>query len=271
MKSKWIIDMAQDVVARQSFEHTSFIEAKDCVCHKNICRNKYIVYDRLSFWVYEHNLSSTEFYQFGKELKSLYIPPTNEYDKCRLEYGVLFRYYHFFNPTFANYNITKNERPDFILRNGKYSIGIEVTQLTTPYEQVMGKISSLSENGISADELKMQAENKHGRKAEKYRYYEIGDSASVGTETLRPDTIREMFVAQIIEKYEKYKNEIQNFDKFIILCDANQGITLTSEEEADEIHNMLNLKLFNKSFRVAILWCNNQLFCSEYQFGPSTH
>lgn len=153
MNSTWITDFARDAASSQSFEYSTFADARTRLSYNNRCYKKYIVYDRLSLSIYKHNLSPSEYQQFCRELSHLYTPPTNDYDKYRKEYAVLF-HYCLCKPKLAKYAITKSERPDFLLRKGNLSIGIEVTQLTTSYEKVMEKISSLSENGITADELR---------------------------------------------------------------------------------------------------------------------
>ena len=264
---KRIGKIAEDYINSQSFGYSSFSEAKYTLSFGLFVR-KFIVFDRLSLCIYEHNLSHDEYELFCKERNRLYIPRNNDYDKCRIEYGILFHYL-ICKPTLADYIVTKTERPDFELKKGEHSIGIEITQLTTPYEKVMDRIVSMSGKGISVDELKTKAEARHGKKANDYNYHNINGTSVVGTKTLRPDNIREMFVQQILNKYGLYETKIEEYNDFVILCNAQQGITITEAWEADEIHDMLLQYSFDKSFCLAILWHASQLMCSEYQFCGS--
>lgn len=258
--------MAQDFINSHSFDYSSFSEAKNILSYTIGSCEKIIIYDRLSLCIYSRNLLHEEYRQFSQEVSSFYNPPNNDYEKCRTEYAKLF-FYHWCKPKLSDYTITKTERPDFLLQKGSHSIGIEVTQLTTPYEKVMGRISLLSEKGLTAEELKLKAIAKHGQKANNYHYYYFGDKAEVGTHTLRPDKIRELHVQQIIDKYKDNENKIKNYSDFIILCDAQDGITYTSKRDIADLQGMLTQYLFNTPFSLAIMWHDNGLKCSEFRFG----
>ena len=262
----WITTMAKDYINSHSFDFASFSEAKYKLSYTIESSEKVIIYDRLSLCIYSRNLLHEEYRQFSQDVRSFYKPPNNDYEKRRIEYAKLF-YYYWCKPKFSDYIITKTERPDFLLQKGSHTIGIEVTQLTTPYEKVMGKISLLSEKGLMADELKLKAIAKHGQKANNYQYNNFADKAAVGTNTLHPDKIRELHVQQIIDKYKDNESNIKNYSDFIILCDAQDGITYTSENDIADLQGMLSQYLFSTPFSLAILWLDNGLKCSEFRFG----
>ncbi len=266
-KNIWITKFAQDYTDSQSFEFPSFTEAKYKLFHRiGLCK-KYITFDRLSLCIYKHNLSNNEYQQFCKEVTCKYNPENKEHKKRRVEYGRLFHYL-WCESKLDKYSIHKQERPDFVLNIEDHSVGVEITELTTPYEKVMEKISSIPTSDTSVDELKLKAKKRHGQKVNDYSYYEINDSVSVGTKTLDLTEIKKLFISHIIEKYNKYEKDIDSFDNFIILCDAQHGITITSK---DDINNLLEGLLdysYNKKFCVAILWIdfNNRLNCTQHEF-----
>lgn len=265
---EWIEEMAKEIALSQSFEYGTFEEAKKRIDHED----KYYIYDRLSLCFYEYNLKQDELRLLFQYIKQKYNYRSNEYEKMRMEYAILFQY-SCFHPHFRDCIIAKSIRPDFLIKANHSTIAVEVTQLTTQYEKVMEDIANLSfGKSMTAEELWALAKSKHKNKADQYRYYEFSNTVAVGSELATNIAgPRKDFVSQITGKYNKYESLIDGYGEFIVLCNAQAGLEITQQWEADEVLFQVSGYPFKKTFHVAILWLNESavLQCSERLMEPN--
>jgi len=77
-------------------------------------------------------------------------------------------------------------------------------------------------------------------------------------------------VCEIIGKYEKYKSVVGEFERFVILADAQQShsIELVSEEDVQDVIKAVEERIpDNNSVSIAVIWsdANNQVNVTESQ------
>ena len=155
--------------------------------------------------------------------------------------------------------VEKRIRPDYIIVSPEEEkIGVEITRLTTEDAQVTFTIAD--ENRGPRDDpdcVKERAILRHGRKAKRCGYTKAGNSLLVTAPVANLRKEREDFAKAIERKYQKYETQMENYDKFVILCDARMGIEITKGSEVDAVINHLDRKKFSKHFQVAILYCES--------------
>lgn len=254
--------LADQMIASQSFGFKSFQEAVATVEHQFRDKMLRITYDRLSMCIYSHNLTAKQFFTLKKNMNHWLLKHYSEDQKLRIEYGILFHYALLF-PEFQNAQISKNLHPDFILSFGEQTIGVEVTRLEKDSDNIQTRI--LSENykpGMTANEVFAKAFSKHGRKVREYEIFEINNEHVAIRHIESMLIIDDIFVKQIEVKIKKYNALAASFDKFILLCNAQTGITITSEDDA---RNMLD-KVFemypDSRITIAVLFLNsNNVLC----------
>ena len=243
---------AEEMVKNQSFSFSSFEEAKA----KVEMYDKFIEYDRITLVIYEHNLSIEEFKIFIRKLHCLWKEKriNKEEKKRRKEYITLF-YYIQKNIHLMSAKIHKEERPDFVLTLDDGSRwGIEETELTTPSDKVLDAIMrDFSGTELCEEEIKMKAEKKHGAKANNYYIKKYGKTLVVGAGMFSIKPRKELFSQKILRKNEKYKDIIDTFDKFIILCDATNGIEVISQQDAEDIFDIISEKAPLKNVEISIV------------------
>lgn len=179
---------------------------------------------------------------------------------------------------YSRWSIEKKIRPDFIITGpNNEKIGIEVTRLTTETAQVIHEIMREHSGKVTdPTTLKQAAIARHGRKAENYKYLMISGKPAIMPLCSNLTLQKELYATAIIKKYEKYKGIIDQFSKFIILCDARECFEMTSERDCDYLVNILKSFGFSKSFRVAIIYkCNDDgvgvVCCEEVEINAINH
>lgn len=261
-----ISDLANDMVKSQSFEFNSFQEAKATVEH--VCRGKVlrITYDRLSLFIYSKNLSALQYWRLGRALRAWLTSHNNEDHKKRIEYGILFQYAAL-HPEYQSASITKSERPDFIVKLEGETIGIEVTRLEKESDSVMSKIlEDIYKPGMKPNEVMDLAFKKHGYKAREYKVTEVQKDVLAIQHIDDMLISTEAFVDIIGKKINKYNDKASKFDKFLVLCNAQHGITITSENDANNLLNDTFENYSKPNMNIAVLFLNqnNTLECVEY-------
>lgn len=257
---------AQRMIESQSFSYMSFSEAKYTIELEEEDKKLFITYDRLSLHIYAHNLTPLQYRMLDEPLRAWLDSHSNEDNKKRIEYGILLQYaelhsaYHFAK-------ITKCERPDFHIEMNGESIGIEVTRLEKESDNISSKILNDSyKKGMKANEVIRNAFKKHGYKALEYRVLELKDDAIAIQHIDNMLITNDRFVELIGKKIEKYRDTVRNFNRFIVLCNAQHGITITSDTDA---RNLIDdtIKTFAKpNMNIAVLFetQSNKLQCAEY-------
>lgn len=267
MGKELLKSLAQKILKSQSFSFSTFAEAKKALYLKCSSEKIKYVYDRLSLCVYRHNLSGKDFSILSSALSTGFHERDSEQQKRRLEYGTLFHYYQF-HKEFKNAEIAMNLHPDFVLTINNRNIGIEITELTTPKDKVLARIAT--ENfgkGLRAQVIHKNATAKHGIKANYYEYMQVGDTVAVGIGSFDVNRKKELFAEQIFGKYKKYAEVSKQYDDFIILCNAQHGICITSRYDAEDVFNQV-AESGARGCQVVILADNESgnPFCYERRF-----
>lgn len=145
---------------------------------------------------------------------------------------------------YRNSTIEKRVRPDFIL-TGERRIGIEITKLTTQYDEGMLTLANqIHENGLRQDEeVKKHIECYHRRIKDRVALLHIAGKPHVSSDFHPLDIKRKHFAEEIKTKHDKYKDDIAQFDEFIILGDAasGSGLEISEKEDVQEVIDCLLL------------------------------
>ena len=226
-----IENIANEILMKHSFSFASFEEAKEMISF----RGGQYCFDKLSLCVYSHDLIPDDYSKLGRVLTSGYAERFDrEAEKTRQEYATLFHLIAI-HGQYADMEISKKVRPDFEL-SGYEKIGVEVTELTTPQDRVLATISRQNfGRGKSAEEIREHAIKKHGAKANDYQYLDLEGTIAVGTELFDVLQKHKQYADEIIKKFNLYKEAFHLYDKFVILCDGQGAMCLTTEEDSKEI------------------------------------
>jgi len=260
-----ISKLATQMITTQNFSFESFSKAVAAVKHPYRKKTLEITYDRLSLFIYSHNLTARQYHELGKKLSSWETSHNSEDQKKRIEYGILFQY-ALLHPEYQQAHILKSIRPDFVVElNGK-TIGIEITRLEKESDNIMSKIISIhNKPGMKANEILAIAFNKHGEKTKEYEILELEEDVFAIHHIESMLISDDEFIDQIDRKIEKYKAMVPSYDKFILLCSAQKGITVTSESNAvNLINSVLEKNPGVMNIAVLYLSAQNILHCTEY-------
>lgn len=225
-----IANLAEQIVNAQSFDFQTFQDAKMTLD----IHGMHYTFDRLSLCKYSHNLSPDEHAYLGKQITQLFeATHTREEQKTRVEYGTLFHLIVLQN-LYSNYRITKETRPDFVLC-GSRKIGIEITEFTTERDSVMSRIAK--ENfgkGLSALDIKANAK-RHGAKANNYQYYDLNGTVAIASGMYDASANHMKYADTIIQKFTKYKQDFHLYDEFIVLCNAQHSMCMSSRRDSASV------------------------------------
>ena len=231
-KNADVVSLFDGICSLHSFNYPSLASAKKEIRIESI---RYC-FDALSLCTYSHNLTREHIKELGLLLDNYYSKFNREKQKERTERAVLFHYIEYGHPEYREYTIEKAVRPDFILCGASKRIGIEVVRLTTPKDQVLKSIATDSYGrGYSIEETKENAIKKHGGKAKVYKYFSINGSNVIATDIIDVNEQKKVFAELIVDKYRKYASMLHSFDKFIILCDAQQCISINAKEDVHDV------------------------------------
>jgi len=261
-----ISTLAEKMLESQSFEYQSINEAKATIEHAYRNKTLCITYDKLSLFIYSHNLTQRQYWILGQHLNKWFDTHNNEAQKMRIEYGILFQY-ALLHPEFQQANIIKELRPDFIVKlNGK-NIGIEVTRLEKESDNIASKIiSEHTKPGMKANEILAIAFRKHGSKVKEYEIIELEKDVFAIHHIESMLISANEFVGKIEKKILKYRGIARNFDEFIVLCNAQKGITITSESDAKNMIDEVLVRQPDVDMNIAVMYIasNGALTSTEY-------
>lgn len=145
--------------------------------------------------------------------------------------------------------------------------GVEVTRFTSQDDQVVHTIINENRGTTeSIETIKKNAIAKHGQKAEQYGFYKIGEKLAVSPGLIDITQQKEVYALLIVQKYEKYCNEIEKYDCFTILCDARWGLEVSNRYDIEDLMAAVSQHKFLHSFNVAILYYDgSELRCYQHQ------
>lgn len=146
-------------------------------------------------------------------------------------------FYAFMTKWLFDARIQKSERPDFIIttKDGK-RIGLEVTRFTTEGSSIISKVlQKYADSGLSLAEINQKARRWHGRKAESLRFGKFDDGVLWGYDQSDYLIDDAPFIDIVSGKIKKYGDIVSRFDKFIILCDAQDGITYLNKTDVENL------------------------------------
>ena len=222
--------LAQNMVLRQSFDFTSFPDAKDEIEWKGTT----IIFDRITLFIYQHEIDEGCSALTGSVEKLLNQSFSNAQRQLRDEYLALLHYLFAINSLDVA-TFIKQEHPDFVITETQ-TIGLEVTKFTTKQRALLMNIARANfGQGKTAEEIKNIARTHFKHDADLYDYYDLDGTACISGGLYDVDTNKGQFGKQIFEKYKKYKNDLGKFDKFVVLCDAYQAVEVICEEDAKQV------------------------------------
>jgi len=257
--------LAEQMIASQGFYYKSFYDAVATIEYQYRKKTLFVTYDKLSLSIYDHNLTAKQHFILGKNLSNWLLTHNSEDQKLRIEYSILFQYASLF-PEYQHAEITKSLHPDFVVRFDDITIGVEVTRLEKSSDNIMTKIiSEQNKPGMTANEILAKAFSKHGEKVREYEIFEIGDDVFAIQHVESLLITNDAFAQQIVNKLDKYEALARSFTKFILLCNAQKGITITSEFDARLLLNKVSEKRPDSKITIAILFLNssNVLCCAH--------
>ena len=249
-------DLFQRIISAHSFSYKTLADAKIEV---HIGDLEYC-FDALSLCFYYHNLTDRDFSNLCPKLSNYYeTHKSSDEQKQRREAAILFHYLRDVSCPYSTYEITRTLRPDYVL-SGEKTIGVEIVELTTEYDKVLQRISAQNfGKGLSIEEIQKNAFAVHGAKAKDYIYEEIGGAVAIGSRPFNITQKKRHFSEQINGKRRKYEESIDDYDTFIILCNAQYQIEVTSEYDVAEIIQYASeMHTSAKKVTVVILWAQNQ-------------
>lgn len=254
-KPESVQKLAEKIIEEQSFRYKTLAEAKKTVCIEGMV----FCFDAFSLCGYSSNLTKATLHTLNSILQD-YCEKNydKERKKQRKERDSLFRFLLSDNCPYRNYTITKSVRPDFILE-GEKRIGIEVTELTSSVDQILIRISKdYYGQGMSAEEIK-EAATRNYKCAKNYEYKEVCGSPSICTGLIDLNEKRKDYSDRLYRKYCKYRNEIEKFNDFIILADAESSsdLAVSSQEDVEAIFENLRKNAEVKNATFAIMWQEN--------------
>ncbi len=232
--------LAQEIISLHNLSYNSISEAKKELKLGEID----YCFDALSLYSYSSSLNTHEECELSHYLRDYFDKETsNDHRKCMKEYGVLFKFNQVNSYLYDDFTVYKEIQPDFILC-GDIRIGIEVVELITPQDGVMRKIANKNfGKGKTKAKIYEAAKEKHGTKADQFKYLNLG-----GTNAIAPKRLTDVnqmlleFSSKIFNKWKKYRGMINDFDKFIVLCDARLTV-ISRKDDCDRI--MRNLELLD--------------------------
>lgn len=253
------------------YNYKSFEEAKICYKTEN---GHVIIYDAMSLFVYYHSMDKQLYLEFNNELNKQYHSNFDDEDKKKQkEYEILLLFFGI-HREFENSMLMHITRPDFdvIVKTGE-SLGIEVTQLILEEDSVQNAIMrECFGRNLSAEEIRTAAIKKHGSKAKKYQYSELGGTACI-TSPLKTDLPEyKMYAQKIVLKLEKYRNIKDTYDRFIVLCDGRHPIFISSKYDTEQIIKEIKMRHPEKyGAEVAIIRYGEQPLCEKLHLECDTY
>lgn len=240
--------ISDKLIASQSFDFDNFKNARVL----KMFGDYQIEYDRITLCIYKSNLNVEEFDELSKLLKNKIKAFEKEKLKQRNESVALLHYMEYINDTTTKFS--KAVRPDFILNLYDKKVGIEITRFITKEDAVIHRImdSDYSNSCQSSEELREESIRRHGKTAEQFNYYKTGKIRGIGGAVFMPEKRHKTFADKVIIKYKKYKNSIKDFDEFIILCDADDDMSITCLGDLSEIEELIKKEKFECHFKVVI-------------------
>ena len=108
------------------------------------------------------------------------------------------------------------------------------TAISTPDEFIYFEYNDRKCAILSALEIEANAK-RHGAKANEYQYYDLNGSAAIAS-GMYDTSVKHMKYADIItQKFIKYKQDFPLYDEFVVLCNAQQSMCMSSERDSDAV------------------------------------
>ncbi len=261
-----IKQLAKQLVNSQSFGYKTFEEAKG----KISVSDYWCIYDKMTLLIYEHNIPSYLRKDFCENFKtSLFNKLSKEEKKQRKE---LVSLYHFIerNEKYKKYEIEKCKRPDFVLKKNDKKVGIEVTELIMPDDKLVNAImDDYTGTSRSTEEIKSEIQRKHGKKVEQFSVYNLFGTMAVSGPVKNVGVNKDRFVYKVVEKYNKYKNDIADYDEFIILCDERGVVVeITDDSDIEDIIESIKDLGIIKGVTISFIYTknyDNNVYCKNVQ------
>ncbi|MCT4612499.1 MAG: hypothetical protein N4A47_03930 [Clostridia bacterium] len=264
-KNKMIFEkLANKMIELISFEESCFNEWRTKVELPGCGKTYRIEFERTTLLVLKHNLQGEELELFMKIYKNTISQNIDkEIIKTLNEYKILRRILEL-GYVNENAKILKSESPDFILKSNTEKIGVEITEIITESDAVYRKaIFKLDEFNKDVDRIKSEIIDKYPKKGKgiSVECIDVADekilitSPSKGLVSI--NSKRDKYVEQILNKFNKYNEKFDIYDKNIILANPGDIISLTEcwefEEVADNFFKRLGTEDVEKDIQIVIL------------------
>lgn len=228
------------MVEMQSFDYHSFPSAKQSL----VIDNLKIDFDRITLFLYSHNLSRDKSIDLKNYIDEIFNNTKNaEEKKLRREYLVLLDYLWKLQ-LWQKAEFRKETRPDFILQiqGSNDTIGVEITEFKTKAIGELLNISSVNfGKGKNVGDIKETAITHFKKSAEKFIYSEIDGLACISTGLIDTIENQKHYAQTVSKKYEKYKASLDQFGKFVLVCDARLTSSLSCISDAEQVLEFVRL------------------------------
>ncbi len=281
-ENELVLEFFADIIHHSGFNYRTLDESKTTI-YKG---KTFYCFDALSGYVYGHNMSFEMYWALQREISSYFSSAriSASMRKERQERGQLACYLDKISQPYKHYEIKKREKPDFVLigkEHGKPKvIGIETVEFTTPEEKVMARIAQENYGECqSAEELRQKAKKQHGKKVNKYEFYDTERGLLIGVPSYRIEQKLNCHANQVVDKVVKFSLWNRLFDENIILCDGRILQYINSESDIEETLYRRMIKdesVPSNGCTVAVMWtenANSNTHVSEYRIEkqPAIH
>lgn len=75
-----------------------------------------------------------------------------------------------------------------------------------------------------------------------YSYWNLGNATAIGRNNINASEEKAFYAQEITKKFKLYEEKLREFDEFIVLCDAQRSVVLSTEEDLDEVVSIARQK-----------------------------
>lgn len=178
----------------------------------------------------------------------------------RREYISLFKYY-LLNKEIQDCSFYKQEppAPDFVLKRGSITLGIEVTSFTSQHNELCKRIyRECIGTDMIKSELKDFAHSNH-KSTKDFTFIDLNGKVAIMPPPYNITKEIKGYLELLNKKYQKYRDAFSDYDSFTLLCDATEGIELSLVDDIDSLKQdirdfSINWSLGRAELKVAILY-----------------
>jgi hypothetical protein len=144
---------------------------------------------------------------------------------------------------YPDFDFKKQEKPDFVLRDGDKFIGLEITSAISEVEAQVNKVAKYNfGRNKSAKEIKKYIMEKHRNIANKIGFHELNKRVALSPSIAMVDcrTYKEMILEKALIKAKRIRS-FSSYSEMWLLIDTESNVCFTEEHDAEYLS-----KLFDK-------------------------